>query len=87
MGIRDRLKDLTGKAKDSAAEHKQQVEQTLEKAALAADQRTGGKYHDQIAKAETRAEEYVQKLETPARADQDQDTSRTEPAGGEHPPG
>jgi ElaB/YqjD/DUF883 family membrane-anchored ribosome-binding protein len=63
MGIADQLSQLTRRAKDTAAEHKDQVEQTLHKAAAAADQRTGGKYHDQIAKAETKAEGYVENLE------------------------
>jgi ElaB/YqjD/DUF883 family membrane-anchored ribosome-binding protein len=63
MGLADRLGQLTKRAKDTAAEHKEQVEQTLQKAAAAADQRTGGKYHDRIAKAKTKAEGYVEKLE------------------------
>jgi hypothetical protein len=50
MGITDRLKDLRKKAEDAAAEHKEQIQQGVEKAEAAADQRTGGKYHEQIAK-------------------------------------
>ncbi|MHB8694145.1 MAG: antitoxin [Solirubrobacteraceae bacterium] len=63
MGLADRLSQLTKRAKDTAAEHKVQVEQTLQKAAVTADRQTGGKYHDQIAKAETKAEAYVETLE------------------------
>jgi DNA-binding protein H-NS len=63
MGLADRLSQLTKRAKESAAEHKVQVEQTLQKAAVTADRQTGGKYHDQIAKAETKAETYVETLE------------------------
>lgn len=72
MGLADRLTQLTKKAKDTAAEHKDQLEQAVDKAAAAADQRTGGKYHDQIAKAEAKADSYVQSLkpdtEPPAEA-------------------
>jgi DNA-binding protein H-NS len=64
MGLADRLSQLTKRAKETTVEHKDQVEQTLQKAAAAADQQTGGKYHDQIAKAETKAEGYVENLES-----------------------
>jgi hypothetical protein len=81
MGLTDRFNKLTKQAKDSAAEHKQPVEQALQKAAVA-DQRSGGKYHDQIIKAETRAEGYVENLETAPPTQQDE---KTEPAGGARP--
>lgn len=77
MGLTDRLNKLTKQAKDSAAEHKQQVEQALQNAAVAADRQTGGKYHDQILKAETRAEGYVENLEPPTPTQHDD-----KPAGG-----
>jgi ABC-type transporter Mla subunit MlaD len=82
MGLADRLSQLTKRARDTAAEHKDQVEQTLQKAAAAADQRTGGKYHDQIAKAETKAKSYVENLE-PAQPGSPERPSDTEP----HAPG
>jgi hypothetical protein len=63
MGLADRLGKLTKRAKNTAAEHKDQVEQALHKAAAAADQQTGGKYHDKITQAEARAEGYVENLE------------------------
>jgi hypothetical protein len=78
MGLADRLSQLTKRAKDTAAEHKDQVEQTLQKAAAAADQRTGGKYHDEIAKAEATAEGYVQNLE-PSDPSPAQEPTDTEP--------
>lgn len=83
MGLTDRFSKLANQAKDSAAEHKQQAEQALQKAAAAADQRTGGKYHDQIIKAETRAEGYVENLETATPTQHDEET---EPAGRARPP-
>ena len=83
MGLADRLSQLTKRAKDTAAEHKDQVEQTLQKAAAAADQRTGGKYHDQIAKAETKAEGYVENLEPPEPGSPEQAVdTRPDAAGG-----
>ena len=63
MAIRDRIKALTKKAENTAAEHKDQINQAVEKAELTADQRTGGKYHDQIANAADKAEAYVEKLQ------------------------
>jgi ElaB/YqjD/DUF883 family membrane-anchored ribosome-binding protein len=70
MGLADRLRQLTKKATDTAAEHKDQIDQALRKAATAADQRGGGKYHDQIAKAESQAEGYVENLKAHAPSDQ-----------------
>jgi ElaB/YqjD/DUF883 family membrane-anchored ribosome-binding protein len=83
MGLADRLSQLTKRAKDTAAEHKDQVEQTLQKAAAAADQRTGGKYHDQITNAKTKAEGYVQNLEPsePSSPEQSADTEPHSPRG------
>jgi DNA-binding protein H-NS len=72
MGFADKLNQLTKKAKDAAVEHKDQVEQAVEKAAVAADQRTGGKYHDQLANAEAKADAYLE--------DQAQRSSPTTPS-------
>jgi hypothetical protein len=40
MGIVDRLRNLTGKAEDTAVEHKDQIRQAVQKAEATADQRT-----------------------------------------------
>jgi hypothetical protein len=66
VGITDRLKDLRKKAGDTSAEHKDQIQAAVEKAEVAADERTGGKYHDQIAKAGAKVEEYVENLKPEA---------------------
>ena len=63
MGFRDRLRDLTSRAEKTAAEHKDEIRQTIEKAEAAADQQTAGKYHDKIEKAGAKAEAYVEGLE------------------------
>ncbi len=68
MGFGDRLKQLTSKAKRAAAEHPDQIQQAVEKAGKAADQQTGGKYHDRIAKTGAKVESYVENIEPDARA-------------------
>jgi ABC-type transporter Mla subunit MlaD len=70
MGLADRLRQLTKQAKDTAAGHKDQLDQALRQAATTADQRTSGKYHDQIARAESKAAAYVDNLQPPAPAGQ-----------------
>lgn len=62
MGFADKLKDLAKKAEDEAATHKDQVHKAVVKAEQAADQRTGGQYHDQILKAGEKADDYVDGL-------------------------
>jgi hypothetical protein len=62
MALADRLSQLTKKAKDTAADHQEQLEEAIDKAAGGADRRTGGKYRDQIAKAEAKADQYRQSL-------------------------
>jgi MT0933-like antitoxin protein len=62
VGISDRLKNLRKKAEDTAAEHEDQIKAAVEKAEGMADQRTEGKYHDQIAKAGAKVDDYVQNL-------------------------
>lgn len=63
MGLADTLKNLTKKAQDAAVEHKDQIHQAVQKAEAAADQKTGGQYHDQIQKAGAKADGFVDDLE------------------------
>jgi hypothetical protein len=78
MGFADRLKGLVNKAEDEAATHKDQIHKGVLKAEEAADQRTGGQYHDQILKAGQTADGFVDGLKEPdAQA----------PAHAESPPG
>jgi hypothetical protein len=76
MGIVDRLKKLTKRAEDSAAEHKDQIHEAVQKAEAAADQRTGGKYHEQIQTAGTKADAFIDNLK-PADAQEDQASGDT----------
>jgi DNA-binding protein H-NS len=62
MGLADRLKDLRRKTEDTAVEHREQIHQAVQKAEAAADDRTGGKYHEQIQKAGAKAEGFVDGL-------------------------
>jgi ElaB/YqjD/DUF883 family membrane-anchored ribosome-binding protein len=81
MGLADRFSQLTKRAKDTAAEHKDQVDEALRKAAAAADQQTGGKYHDKIVNAETKAEGYVENLPEPGPTDAPTGTEPHAPGG------
>ncbi len=82
MGLADRFSQLTKRAKDAAAEHKDQVERALQKAAATADQQTGGKYHDKIVNAEAKAEGYVENLPAPDPGATDTPASTEPPAPG-----
>jgi ElaB/YqjD/DUF883 family membrane-anchored ribosome-binding protein len=62
MDISDKLKDLGEKAKETAAEHKDQIQAAVEKAEAAADKQTGGQYHEQIVKAGEKVQTYVENL-------------------------
>jgi hypothetical protein len=59
MGLSDKLKQFTDKAKESAAEHREQISNAVETAGAVADKRTRGKYSDKIAKATSRTEQAV----------------------------
>jgi hypothetical protein len=65
MGFGDKLKDLAIKAETETATHKDQVHNAVLKAEDAADQRTGGQYHDQIVKAGQKADVFVDGLKEP----------------------
>ena len=62
MGLGDRLKDLTKKAEETAAGHKDQIREVVQKAGVAADERTGGQFHEQIQKAGAKARSFVDGL-------------------------
>jgi len=66
MGILDRLKGLTAKAEETAAEHKEQLHDAVEKAEELADKQTQGKYHDQIQKAGAKVDAQLDELEPQA---------------------
>lgn len=53
------LGEYADKAKEFADQHPDQVDQGMEKAGDAADQKTGGRFGDQIDQGEQRAEDYL----------------------------
>ncbi len=69
MGLTDKFKDLTEMARDAAVEHKDQVNQAVQKAGELADERTGRRYHDQLAKAGAKAEAFLEDLQ-PTKIDE-----------------
>ena len=81
MGFADRLKGLTKKAEDAAVEHKDQIHQAVQKAEATADQRTGGKYHDQIQQAAGKVDTFVEELDA-----NDGKAAADEPGGPGKPP-
>ncbi len=82
MALSDRFKDLKSKAEDAVVERKDQIQQAVQKAGEVADQRTGGKYHDKIEKAGSKALGYVDSLDDadkPAEPDTSTGTASEEP--------
>jgi hypothetical protein len=62
MGLSDKLKNLGDKAKESAAEHREQITNAVETAGQLADKRTRGKYTDKIVKAASKTEAAVDRF-------------------------
>jgi hypothetical protein len=87
MGFADRLKDLRTKATDATVERSDKIHEAVEKVAATADQRTGGKYREQIQKAGAKADSLVESLkgsERQAGAEDGEDAARED--GGEGAP-
>jgi antitoxin protein of toxin-antitoxin system len=57
MGLLDDAKGLADKATELAKEHKDQVDQAVEKAGDLIDEKTGDKYKDQVDKGQQFVEE------------------------------
>lgn len=71
MGFSDKLKDLTKKAQEAAAEHQEQLHQAVEKAETTANRRTGGRYRDQISRAGEKANALVDSVASKPAAAED----------------
>ena len=65
MGVFDKVKALEAEAEKAAAEHPDQVKAALAKLEGAADDRTGGTHHDQIAQAGEKAQAYRDRKNPP----------------------
>lgn len=55
--------DFVDKAKDLASEHEDQVTEGIDKAADMADEKTDGKYSEQVDQGAEKAKEYVEGLD------------------------
>jgi hypothetical protein len=87
MGLSDKFKQITEKAKESAVEHREQISGAVETAGVVADKRTRGRYSDKIAKAASKAEAAVDRfaghpVEEPPAAG----TTAPRPVNEEEPP-
>ena len=63
MGLLDKLKGKTGKLKEAAADHAEQIEGGIDKGAEVIDDKTGGKYTEKIDSAAEKAKDAVKKLD------------------------
>lgn len=86
MSLSDKARQLTDKAKQYAAGNKDKIAKGVEKAEQVADTKTGGRYHDQIAKAGQRADDMVAKLPTQPEQPHTQTTPPPNPPA-QDPPG
>jgi hypothetical protein len=85
MGLADRLKDLRKTAQQTAVEHEDEIKQALQKAETTVDERTGGKYHDQMQKATAKADAMIEGLkqadEPPSSDESTADRDRAQGSG------
>ncbi len=63
MGLADRLKDVTKKAEEKAAEHAEEIRNAAQKAGAAADEHTRGKYSEKIQKAGAKVDSMLDGLD------------------------
>ena len=59
MGFADNLKGMVDKGKDLAAENSDKIDDVVEKAGDFIDNKTGGKYSDQIDKVQEAAKKAI----------------------------
>jgi MT0933-like antitoxin protein len=63
MGLMDTIKGWFGMAEKQAAAHEEQVTAGIDKTADVADDKTGGKYSDQIDQGAEQATDFVEGLD------------------------
>jgi hypothetical protein len=86
MGFSDKLKQLGDKAKEAAAERKDQISSAVESAGVVADKRTHGKYTEKIQKATEKTAAYVEKLAPEEEGGESPSAAAAPPAGESTPP-
>ena len=79
MGFLDEAKKLEGEAVELAEEHKDVIEQGIQKAADLVDAQTGHKYSSKIDTVERQAQSLVRKLGDPAPAAKPSTRRRAKP--------
>jgi hypothetical protein len=82
VGVSDKLNALTVRAKETAGEHKGDLQKAAQQAKNLADQQTQGKYHDHIERVAAKVEAVLAKI--PDRATGP--IAADEPAPGDPPP-
>ncbi|MGN6868064.1 MAG: antitoxin [Solirubrobacteraceae bacterium] len=80
MGLRDRLTGLREQAQEAVAEHKEQIQDTMETAGSVVDRKTHGKYTDKIAKYGKKATDAVENFGGQASGE---DTAEDAPPAGD----
>lgn len=86
MGLSDKLKQFTEMAKESAADHREQITGAVETAGAIADKRTRGRYSDKIAKAASKTEAAVDRLAGQPSAEDAPAATPPGASGGSPPP-
>jgi uncharacterized protein YjbJ (UPF0337 family) len=61
--IGSKADELAGKARDAAADRKDTISGAIDKVQRTVDDKTGGKYHEKIARTADKAQGYVDRLE------------------------
>lgn len=73
MDFAEQFKHIKDKVEQAAVEHEGEIRRAVEQAQSAADEKSGGKYTEQIRSAGAKADGLVDKLTTAARKRDDQD--------------
>ncbi|MQA24856.1 MAG: antitoxin [Micromonosporaceae bacterium] len=60
MGFKDKFENMKDKGKEAAKQHGDKVDQGLEKGKEIADEKTGGKYSEQIDKGAEKARGHLE---------------------------
>lgn len=79
MSFSDKFKDLSKKAQEAAAEHQDQIREAVAKAESTVDQRTGGQYREQIARAGEKANALVDSIASREGEDREKDPGKPAP--------
>ncbi|QIS17566.1 antitoxin [Nocardia terpenica] len=85
MSLMDTLKGLVGKGRDAAAENAEKIHEAVDKAGGFIDEKTGGKYSDQIHKGSDALKNAVPEQNAPGAQPPEQNEPGTPPPAPEPP--